>query len=94
MKSDKLSRRDFLKLGGLGLAGVFMLPFDFEYPLANLQGRVTTRMTWMYDRPSIEGIQVKLCPKDTLLDMTRATISEDVTSHNRVWYQIGAEGFV
>jgi lipoprotein-anchoring transpeptidase ErfK/SrfK len=94
MKSDKLSRRDFLKLGGLGLAGLFMPPFDFEYPLANLQGRVTTRMTWMYDRPSIEGTQVKLCPKDTLLDITNATISEDVTSHNRVWYQVGTEGFV
>ena len=51
-------------------------------------------MIWMYDRPSIEGTQVKFCQIDTLLNITSATISEDVTSHNRVWYKVGDEGFV
>jgi len=94
MKSDNLSRRDFLKLGGLGLAGLFAPPFDFEYPIASLQGRVTTRMIWMYNRPSIEGEKVKLCQGDTLLNITNTAVSDDLTTHNRIWYQIGSEGFV
>jgi lipoprotein-anchoring transpeptidase ErfK/SrfK len=51
-------------------------------------------MVWMYDRPSIEGEQIKLCQGDMLLDITSSTISDDVTSHNRVWYQVGTEGYV
>lgn len=94
MKSQSISRRDFLKLGGLGLAGLIVPPLGFEDPFTNLQGRVATRMVWMYNRPSIEGEQVKLCQGDMLLNITNSTISEDSTSHNRVWYQVGTEGFV
>ncbi len=94
MTSKKISRRDFLKLGGLGLAGLFLPPLSFDSPFTSLQGRVTTRMIWMYDRPSIEGTQVKFCQRDSLLNVTNTTISEDVTSHNRIWYQIGTEGYV
>jgi len=94
MKSNKLSRRDFLKLGGLGLAGLFTPPLHLEDSFSNLQGRVVARMIWMYDRPSIEGVQVKLCQGDMLLKITNTAVSDDVTSHNRVWYQIGGEGFV
>ena len=96
MKSEKISRRDFLKLSGLGLAGLFAPPLDFHFkdPFTDLQGRVTTRMIWMYDRPSTEAEPVKICQRDMLLNITNTTISDDVTSHNRVWYQIGREGFV
>jgi len=94
MKSEKISRRDFLKLSGLGLAGLFMPPFNFDDPFTDLPGRVTTRMIWMYDRPSSEGTQVKFCQRDILLNITNATVSEDITSHNRIWYQVGTEGFV
>jgi lipoprotein-anchoring transpeptidase ErfK/SrfK len=96
MKSERISRRDFLKLSGFGLAGLFMPPFDFNFddPFTDLQGRVTTRVIWMYDRPSSEGTQVKFCQIDTLLNITNATVSEDVTSHNRIWYQVGTEGYV
>jgi lipoprotein-anchoring transpeptidase ErfK/SrfK len=94
MKSEKITRRDFLKLSGLGLAGLFVPPLNLDDPFTDLQGRVTTRMIWMYDRPSSEAAQVKFCQRDVLLNMTNAAISEDVTSHNRIWYQIGTEGFV
>jgi lipoprotein-anchoring transpeptidase ErfK/SrfK len=94
MKSKKISRRDFLKLSGLGLAGLFVPPFDLGDPFTALQGRVTTRMIWMYDRPSSEGTQVKFCQRDALLNLTNTAISEDVTSHNRIWYQVGNEGFI
>ncbi len=96
MKSSKLSRRDFLKLGGLGLAGLLVPPLDFHFdnPFADLQGRVTTRMIWMYDKPSTEATQVTFCQRDKLLNITNAVISDDVNSHNRVWYEIGKEGYV
>jgi len=96
MKSKKISRRDFLKLSGIGLAGLFAPPLNFHFndPFENLQGRVTTRMIWMYDHPSIEAEPVKICQRDMLLNITNTTISNDLTSHNRVWYEIGREGFV
>ena len=96
MKSEKISRRDFLKLSGLGLAGLFTPPLNFHFddPFTDLLGRVTTRMIWMYDHPSSEATQVKFCQRDALLNITNTTISDDVTAHNRVWYEIGTEGFV
>ncbi len=96
MKSKKISRRDFLKLSGLGLAGLITPPLNFHFddPFTALQGRVTTRIIWMYDRPSSEATQVKICQRDMLLNITNAAISDDVKSHNRVWYEIGREGFV
>ncbi len=96
MKSEKISRRDFLKLSGLGLASLISpaLNFRFDDPYATLQGRVTTRTVWMYDRPSSEATQVKICQRDLLLNITNAAISDDIKSHNRVWYEIGNEGFV
>ncbi len=96
MKSSKLSRRDFLKLGGLGLAGLLTPPLNFHFddPFAAVQGRVTTRMVWMYDKPSTEATQVTFCQRDKLLNITNAVISDDVHSHNRVWYEIGKEGYV
>jgi len=96
MKSANLSRRDFLKLSGLGLAGLFTprLNFDFDDPFASLQGRVTTRSIWMYDRPSIQATQVRLYQRDALLDISNTAISDDTASPNRVWYYIGEEGYV
>ena len=96
MKSNKVSRRDFLKLSGLGLAGLLVPPLNFHFddPFAALQGRVTTRMVWMYDKPSTEATQVTFCQRDKLLNITNAVISDDTNSHNRVWYEIGKEGYV
>ena len=96
MKLEKISRRDFLKLSGLGLAGLFAPPLNFHFddPFRDLLGRVTTRMIWMYNHPSSEATQVKFCQRDALLNITNTTISDDVTAHNRVWYEIGKEGFV
>jgi lipoprotein-anchoring transpeptidase ErfK/SrfK len=96
MKSEKISRRDFLKLSGLGLAGLFTPPLNFHFddPFTDVLGRVTTRMIWMYDHPSSEATRVKFCQRDALLNITNTTVSDDVTAHNRVWYEIGTEGFV
>ncbi|MEW6403182.1 MAG: L,D-transpeptidase [Chloroflexota bacterium] len=98
MISSNLSRRDFLKLSGLGLASLFApsLPLDFllSDPYASQQGRVTARRIWSYDRPTSEANRLKIYWRDLVLPITNATIGEDETAHNRVWYECGTEGYV
>jgi hypothetical protein len=98
MSNSVLSRRDFLKLSGLGLASLLNpgLPLNslFDDPFDSQQGRVTSRIVWTYDRPSTQGRRLKLYWRDLLLPITNVTIGEDETAHNRVWYEVGAEGYV
>ncbi|NWF63978.1 MAG: L,D-transpeptidase [Chloroflexi bacterium] len=92
-----LSRRDFLKLSGLALAGFTMLPpldFDLNDPFDLQQGRVTIRTVWVYDTPTTQGNKVKLLPRDALFSITNTAISEDTNTHNRIWYRVGEEGYV
>lgn len=96
MKPEKISRRDFLKLSGLGLAGLLTPPLNFRVDdsFTALQGRVTTRTVWMYDHPSVEATPLKICQRDLLLNITNTAISDDPATHNRVWYEIDGQGFV
>jgi lipoprotein-anchoring transpeptidase ErfK/SrfK len=100
MKLNQLSRRDFLKLSGLGLAGLFMPPLNFHFddPFFAQQGRVTSRITWMFDRPSNGATLVKICYRDMVLNISNTALSDDSTPPNRVWYEIGTgdnlEGYV
>ncbi len=92
----ELARRDFLKLSGLGLAGIFAVPvirtnphFISPEPVEGLQGRVTATSIWTYGRPSFQGARIKQYWRDLLLPITNATISEDLEAYNRIWYEIG-----
>ena len=102
---DPLSRRDFLKLGGLGFLGL-LLPNRslnsllsapesgfFQDIFDAQQGRVTSRLIWLYDKPSFDAGRVKLYWRDSVLAITDVAISDDLTAYNRVWYRIGDEGF-
>ncbi len=99
MKTDygSVSRRDFLKLSGLGFLGLCLpnLPLNsfFQDAFDAQQGRVTARLIWIYDRPSFNGGRVKFYWRDTILPVSNVMVSDDVTDYNRVWYEIGAEGF-
>jgi lipoprotein-anchoring transpeptidase ErfK/SrfK len=96
MKFYRFSRRDFLKLSGLGLAGLFLPPLNFSFDdgFTAQQGRVTSRITWMFDRPSNSATLVKLCYRDMLLNISNTAISDDLKSPNRVWYEIGTEDHI
>ena len=96
MNSNNLSRRDFLKLSGLGLAGLFAPPLNFLFddPFDAQQGRVTTRTVWMLDNPAVKANPVRICHRDMLLNITNTAISDDESSHNRVWYEIDKIGYV
>jgi lipoprotein-anchoring transpeptidase ErfK/SrfK len=96
MNQPNLSRRDFLKLSGLGLAGLIAPPlnFDLDDPFASQQGRVTTRIVWSYERPSFDAAKVRLCQRDVVLGITNTAIGEDIEAHNRIWYEVGSDGYV
>jgi lipoprotein-anchoring transpeptidase ErfK/SrfK len=90
------SRRDFLKLSGMSLLGLCLPSLShhsFDDDLVTQEGRVTTDLLWTYDRPSFKANQVKLFWRDLVFPITNITISDDQSAYNRVWYQIGDEGY-
>jgi lipoprotein-anchoring transpeptidase ErfK/SrfK len=95
MPQNKLSRRDFIKLGGLGMASLLTPPlnFDLSDPFASQQGRVTTRTIWVYDEPDFQANRLQIHTRDSLLNITNTAISDDDSAHNRVWYEIDSAGY-
>ena len=100
-----LSRRDFLKLSGLGFLGAFLpnpplhslWPGQESAPPQDIfeaqQARVASRLVWLYDKPSFNALPVKLYWLDSILTITDVAISDDVGDYNREWYQIADEGY-
>ncbi len=91
------SRRDFLKLSGLGFLGLFLpdLPLDtfFQDAFQAQQGRVTSRLIWVYDQPSFNGRRSRMYWRDSVLPINNVTVSDDVSAYNRVWYEITDQGY-
>ena len=92
-----LSRRDFLKLSGLGLLGLILpgrpLSFFSDPATASvsepaLQGRIATGTVWAYDIPSTKGKRLKLYWRDLIVDIDRTAIDEDASAYNRIWYKL------
>ena len=79
------------------MAGLFVpgpLNGHWGQTLLQQQGRVTSRIAWMYDQPSVLAAQIRICHRDTLLNIINTAISNDADSPNRVWYEIGRENAV
>jgi len=95
MQSPKnLSRREFLKLSGVGLGGLLLSPL--EKPAANLkhqQGRVIYDHIAVYDRPSLSGQVVKQYWEDSIVSITEVTIGDEEPDYNRIWYRLYQEGY-
>ena len=97
MNDGVFSRRDFLKLSGFGLLGLLLpnrlLNSFFQDAFDAQQGRVTNRLIWLYNKPSFHSLPVRMYWRDSILSITNATVSDDVSDYNRVWYEIGNEGY-
>jgi hypothetical protein len=94
LKPGSLSRREFLKLGGVGMASLIMAPYEgFRDLIPDQQGRVIYGHTSVYDRPSLLGNLVKQYWVDAVIPITEVTIGDGEPHYNRIWYRIGEEGF-
>ncbi|MBI3173144.1 MAG: L,D-transpeptidase [Chloroflexi bacterium] len=92
-----LTRRDFLKLSGLGLMGLMLPEIPLKAlndPYNALSGRVASPVLWTYDRPSAKAQRVKMYWRDLILPITNVTVDEDdPDAYNRIWYQVGNDGY-
>lgn len=89
-----ISRREFLRLGGLVLGGLLLPPFgQRRQEELDLQGRVLEPTIHVYDRPSLSGALVKTYWRDLVLPIRAVTIGDEEPAYNRVWYRIGDEGY-
>jgi hypothetical protein len=98
MSKPSFSRREFLKLTGYGLLGLYLpnLPLkshqldDFD----NVQGRVTDRMVWSYVTPNFKGKRQKIYWHDLIIPIQNSTIGEDESAYNRIWYETAEGGYI
>jgi hypothetical protein len=63
--------------------------------IEGMQGRVLEANITIFDRPSLHGTHVQTYWRDRVIPITAVTLCNDPLdeSHNRVWYQIGDEGY-
>ena len=96
MSKPKISRREFLKLSGFGMLGMFLpgLSFDPQDDFNNIQGRVIDNLLWSYEEPNKKSKRKKIYWHDLVVPITNTTVSEDETAYNRVWYQVEDDGYV
>jgi len=101
---QSLSRREFLKLSGSALLGLFTLPFvgqglrlnkleapaEFTLPY----GRVTADKIDGFDKPSFRAGLKQSYWKDLVLPITGVALGDEESGHNRVWYQVNGESYV
>ncbi len=83
----KLSRRDFLKMSGVALAGAFLPPTPPEEAPRQVQslGRAT-RTIYAYDQPSLNAHTQTIIAGNTILSLYATALSDD-DHYNRVWYE-------
>jgi hypothetical protein len=92
--SESVSRREFLKLSGLGFLGFITPPMlRSQNTLTNQQGRVIYNFIEVFEQPSFSSRMVKQYWVDTILPITEVTIGDFEPAYNRVWYRIGNVGY-
>jgi hypothetical protein len=81
------SRRDFLKLSGLALAGIMLPPTPPDEAPRQVQslGRAV-KTIGVYDRPSPQATALRLMPVDTVFNIY-GTVLSDEDNYNRAWFE-------
>ncbi len=101
MLDKKISRREFLKLGALGLGALAFRPLSrwaslmAQWPDAERLGRnCTGGMIEMHTRPSIDSPLVKKMYEDTIVEWLREVVGDSPGGRlNRTWVET-PEGYV
>jgi lipoprotein-anchoring transpeptidase ErfK/SrfK len=97
-----LSRRDFLKLSGVGLVSLLHLP-RLSFPSApstaadlNLpcQGRVLEALVNRQVQPSLAARTLESLRRDQVCTILSATLGDENPPYNRVWYEIEGGGYI
>jgi lipoprotein-anchoring transpeptidase ErfK/SrfK len=97
-----LSRRNFLKLAGLGLAGASLRSWDWplahpatlpEYPDAERLARVVWWGTELKTRPAMDAPAVRTLVEDEIFPWLHETVGSHPTEINQKWVET-PEGFI
>jgi lipoprotein-anchoring transpeptidase ErfK/SrfK len=91
-----ISRRDFLKLGGVSLGALAFGPLgsDIDEPIASkLRARVTVNFIYVYQEPDFRSPRIGIRLRDALLPLREEVISPFGPPHNRLWYSL-RNGFI
>lgn len=104
MLKDFFSRRDFLKLTGLGLFSLFFPQATKTHAASGLvapfqvmpdqEGRVATKSIQVYAAPSFDAEVVDEHWLDILLPIYGVEVSDDLEAYNRIWYKVGKSRYV
>lgn len=102
-----LSRREFLRLSGQGLLGLFGLPFLSRAGQALRlnepshspsvepvrMGRSVDDELEIFDKPTFSGELQQVYWRDLVFDIDEVVFGDMQPRHNRVWYHIKGKGF-
>ncbi len=88
---SRISRREFLKLGGLALAGAAFGPGfpedQYDYPLG-VVGRVAYESISVFDAPRIDAATVGYRFRDELLNIYKTVTPGTGPAYNPVWHRV------
>ena len=95
--SVRLSRREFVRLSGLGMLGA-ALPLDSVRPLwgtpTGQLGRILQEKADVYAEPSFSAQHVMTLWRDEVHSILNATVGDPLPEANRIWYEVERLGFV
>jgi lipoprotein-anchoring transpeptidase ErfK/SrfK len=97
LPSDRVSRREFLRLGGMGLLGL-AAPVRWLRPrpqtAAAQLGRVLESAIDIFRSPSFSAARIGALRRDDLITISGAIVGDQFPAHNRVWYDMNGRGYV
>lgn len=84
---QKFSRRDFIRLIGLGSAALAVPPMEGLFPMAEF-GRVTAESISVYEKPNDKSRIISQRYRDNILNIYREVVSEFGPGYNPVWFRV------
>jgi hypothetical protein len=98
----QISRRDFLRLCGLGFLGLSLPEKMVENFISKISddrqeeqlGRVAKPGQKLFEEPDLNSKVIKELPVDSILKIKDVIIGRGETSLNQVWFEVEDQGFV